>query len=369
MAKNEVAGESSAQGQRQVSQKPAKQSAKTQPKPKTGKKPVVKEQDVHRDATPQKQNAQAKQRKRDGNRAKPPADLVVGRVVALLCTVAAFVGVVMLYRYVFPPVTKAVEGDSSSAEMQVVQGDEAVQASPEYQGVDDPWTTSKYFTTGDKNLDEKVKRFCDDLTEDGATASSNAQTVFNNLMWNYSYSDQGQNKPAGPEWDIACARDFLNRYEAAGGLGGEADYYELAAVTSFCLRYFGFTDALAVPVVLSASGSSDGYETAYCLVTSEMGAACICDPTLGANGWMLDRYSYTFMVDDIGQDLTQFEAMGLQIKRQDDSADAKKTDAAENETGIENGTSAEDGTTTEYGYEYEQEPEVYYLEDSYAWEG
>ncbi len=269
------------------------------------------------------------------------------RLIPIVCLAGAFVAIVGLYRFVFPPVTKA-EG-AATGDTGVVQGDAAVQTQPTYRGVEDPWVSSGYFTTGDENLDPKVKEFCDAYSKAGETAPSNALNVYNTIMWNYSCVDKGEDqKPAGPSWAEACARDFLSRYAAAGDLGGEADYYELAAIVSFCLRYFGYSDALAVPVVIG-SGGNTSVDAAYCLVTSETGSSCICDPTRGAGGWMIDRYSVTFMVDDIGQDLTQVEAMGLQIRWQDTSGTKKEVPDDESAARDETSTKDESATTDENG--------------------
>ncbi len=292
---------------------------------------------------PKQGKAKPKKRKRD-QKSEPKAPFTVrmffARLVPLLCVAVAFVGLCAIFRFAFPPITAASDSSDTSSAGAVVQGDAAVQSRPSYLGVEDRWVTSGYFTTGDKNLDAKVKKFCDDLTVENTNASGNALNVYNNIMWNYSYVDRGQSaKPAGPNWDTACARDFFSRYEAAGGLGGEADYYELAAATAQCLRYFGYSDALAVPVLIGSGGEST-VDAAYCLVTDENGSSRICDPTMGASGWMTDRYAHTFMVDDIGQDLTAVEAMGLQIMRSSGSG----TDTSGNASG--NAGDAQDATST-----------------------
>ncbi len=327
---------------------PAKGAASKPPKQGKAKKRVaVRSKDAAKDkegADAAKQGkAKPKKRKRD-QKSEPKAPFTVrmffARLVPLLCVAVAFVGLCAIFRFAFPPITAASDSSDTSSAGAVVQGDAAVQARPSYLGVEDRWVTSGYFTTGDKNLDAKVKKFCDDLTVENTNASGNALNVYNNIMWNYSYVDRGQSaKPAGPNWDTACARDFFSRYEAAGGLGGEADYYELAAATAQCLRYFGYSDALAVPVLIGSGGEST-VDAAYCLVTDENGSSRICDPTMGASGWMTDRYAHTFMVDDIGQDLTAVEAMGLQIMRSSGSG----TDTSGNASG--NAGDAQDATST-----------------------
>ena len=331
---------------------PAKGAASKPPKQGKAKKRIaVRSKDAAKDkegADAAKQGkAKPKKRKRD-QKSEPKAPFTVrmffARLVPLLCVAVAFVGLCVIFRFAFPPITAASDSSDTSSAGAVVQGDAAVQARPSYLGVEDRWVTSGYFTTGDKNLDAKVKKFCDDLTVENTNASGNALNVYNNIMWNYSYVDRGQSaKPAGPNWDTACARDFFSRYEAAGALGGEADYYELAAATAQCLRYFGYSDALAVPVLIGSGGEST-VDAAYCLVTDENGSSRICDPTMGASGWMTDRYAHTFMVDDIGQDLTAVEAMGLQIMRSSGSG----ADASSNASGnvSSNASDSQDATST-----------------------
>ena len=96
-------------------------------------------------------------------------------------------------------------------------------------------------------------------------------------------------------------------------MGGAGDVYDFAAVASYCLRYFGFTDALAVPIV-KGNDSTGKMGSALVVVSDESGQECVCDPTLAAEGFMLDRSLYNITVDNIGQDLSPVEARGLKVE-------------------------------------------------------
>ncbi len=284
---------------------------------------------------------------------------VVDGLVPLLCVVVAFAATVAIYRYLFP---RTHQSDATAAAAGEPVADSGTQvATDAYQGVDDPWTASKHFTTGDDELDQRVKALCDALTTQGQDASANAQNVYNNIMWNYTYApvDKGQ-KPAGPNWVRACAKEFFSTMSSPAELGGEGDYYQFAAVIAFCLRYFGYSDAMAVPVLVP-SGGEETFDAAYCLVTDENGAARVCDPTLSANGWMRDRYSYNIVVDDIGQDLSVVEGMGLYVQRSGDASSSgedvnkHEDDVASTET-TTTAESTDEYSTTEsdgsYAYDY-----------------
>lgn len=280
---------------------------------------------------------------------------VVGRIVPVLCLIAAFAGVVGIYRLLFPPAAAGeVQTDAPAAG--IAQGDTTSAQDPNaYAGIEDPWYASGTFTTGDEKLDKKVKAFCDGLSTPGSDARTNAQVVFNNIVIS-TYIDRGEDqKPAGPNWVLACAREFFGDDTIETGVTGMGDYYEFAAATAFTLQYFGYSDAIAVPVQV-ATGTGETYGSAYCLVTDENGLACLCDPSMGTAGWMMDRYSHDVLVEDIGQDLSTAEAMGLSILRSSNDGDqsvGNETPSDENETTGQS-SSTEDNATAEhedYGYD------------------
>ena len=140
------------------------------------------------------------------------------------------------------------------------------------------------------------------------------------------------------------ARSAKEYFTSDDGMGGhQGDVYEYASVLALCLRYFGYSDAIAVPIV-NTSGVGDADGSALCLVTNTDGTGCVCDPAVGTAGWMLPRTSYDILVDDIGQNKDAALAMGLQIKEK----------YADDENGTMNGMDDEDmmngtGTTGNYG--------------------
>lgn len=328
--------------------KAAPQKRKPSKRPAKAAEPAV-------DAPPQK----PKKKKKAPRKAPTIRETIMG-ITPIACMIVAFVGMIGLYRFVFPPVVEGTDSETTALAADPVQG-EAAQV-PAYTGVSDPWLASGVFTTGEEELDPKVKAVCDAFTAPENDARGNAQTVYNNIAWNFSYADRGDNnKPAGPTWDLACAKEFFGFAKVDQGAfnGGEADYYEVAAATSYILRYFGYTDALAVPVLVDdGTGTGQTTGSAYCLVTDENGNACVCDPSLGASGWMLSRYSYNITVEDIGQDLTSVEAMGLNIYKEDNTeskhvgAGATKPDEPTSTVTSDTETEATDATVTDAETEY-----------------
>lgn len=299
-----------------------------------------------------------KARKKKRERKPLSAMEVVAKVLPVLSLAASLVLVGGLYKYLFEDKTSDAQQETTAVENTVASTEAAKEQPDQSSGVEDPWTSTKTFTTGEQELDEKVKAFCDALTLDGNGALENAQNVYNTIVWG-SYIDRGEEeKPAGEKWVLACAKEYFNTAVPEEGIAGEGDYYDFAAALCYCLRYFGYSDAIAIPVLVAAeSGTTTG--SAYCLVSDENGYPRLCDPSQGANGWMLDRYSYNILVDDIGQDLTTAEALGLSIQRAEDAnantnstsanGDSTESDSQTSSTdAVGSGTeSSADGTSTE----------------------
>lgn len=271
---------------------------------------------------------------------------VLGLVLPVLSVIFAFVAVVVLFRRLIPPAIDDTTTTPAVVDPQVEASSSNIDV---YDGVEDPWVASNRFSTGNKDLDVQVKEFCDALTVEGATAQENAQTVYNTIVWS-EYEERAEgDKPSGSDWDIAAARHYFDGGTPSEGKGGTGDVYEFAAAVSFCLRYFGYSDALAIPV-LRGTTSTGQTSSALVIVTDEFGQSCVCDPTLSGNGWMLERGLYDIVVEDIEQDLTQVEAMGLnvQIKNVDQSV---SSGTEVNAGSGDSDSSFEDGSTSEYsGY-------------------
>lgn len=252
------------------------------------------------------ESAGAKERKkRPGGQS--PATLL-GRILPVVSLVIAFVAVVVLMHRLLPPT--ANEGAATAPSAQDPQVLASSSNTDDYAGVEDQWVTSNSFTTGNKELDAQVKAFCDAHTMEGLSAQDNAQSAFNTIVWS-DYEDRAEGeKPSGAEWDLAAARHYFDGGTPEEGKGGKGDVYEFAAAISFCLQYFGFSDAMAVPVIRTTGQTS----SALVIVSDEYGQECVCDPTLAADGWMLDRGIYNIVVENIEQDLTEVEALGLTVQ-------------------------------------------------------
>lgn len=165
-------------------------------------------------------------------------------------------------------------------------------------GVEDKWVAGGRFTTGDAELDQLIKEHCDNWTSDDLSQADNAFNAYCNAIWaEYIERDNNQH-PTGPDWDIEYAKQFFHE--------GSCNCYEQVAVGEFILKYFGYTDVYGEPCnVLRQSGSYG--EHGILFVTDLDGRKCLCDPSFGANGWMLDADSYTMEIVDVGQDPSEFK--------------------------------------------------------------
>lgn len=236
-----------------------------------------------------------------------PLARVLRRVLPVIAMAAAFAAAVTVFRRLLPPPVVVPEASTEVAVQTFEEGD-----APEdqYVGVDDPWVESGTFTMGNEGLDAQIKAFCDACSVEGYGARDNANLVYNAIVWStYQVRESGE-PPSGNDWDVALAKHFFSEGNPESGIGGVGDTYDFSAAISFCLRYFGYSDATAVPIVCGDE-STGQTRAALVLVTDENGQACVCDPSLSGNGWMLDRSYYNIVVDDIGQDLTKLEELGL----------------------------------------------------------
>ncbi|MDO4536694.1 MAG: hypothetical protein Q4B54_00905 [Coriobacteriales bacterium] len=277
----------------------------------------------------------------------------LGYILPIMSLAVALVGSAYLFRHFFiEPKEAAAEAAAAktAAEPIVYADNQAV-----YNGVSDPWYPEGYFTTGYEDLDQQVKQFCDAVSVKGNSARQNAQLAYNQIIWsNYEGRTEDQ-KPSGDGWDVASARHFFSTGSPKDGLGGSGDFYEYAAAASFCLRYFGYSDAFATPSLTSTQES-----IAVCLVTDENGYGCVCDPTYATEGWMLNRSMYTVTVEDLGQDLTKAQALGLKVVNKS-AQNATNLDGSP----VSNGQDAGNGTD-EYGYDAYGYDEYAYVDESYG---
>lgn len=238
--------------------------------------------------------------------------------------------------------------EDTSAQTAVAQPEQEV-----YTGVSDPWIEAGSFTVGSEELDNYISSYCDEHTPDGATAYEAAKETYEAIVGS-TYLDR-VDKPMGTDWVARSARDFFVSDDGMGGHQG--DYYEFCATMALCFRYFGFGDAIAVPI-LGTFSSGEEYGSALVLVTSGDGASCVCDPVMGESGWMLSRSSYNILVDDIGQNLDAVQALGLRVveksqsEQSEDGSTQSSTQSTSSAGGSAYGTDGYD-EYDEYGYDDE----------------
>lgn len=261
---------------------------------------------------------------------------IVACILPLVSLVAALGLAVLVFRRVDAAVTGAQEALATASASQDEM--EAVEQQVVYAGVQDRWIEAGTFTVGSEDLDAYIRDFCDEHTRETDTVDEAAQATYDAIVTStYLYR---VDKPMGLDWVARSAREYFTSDDGMGGHQG--DVYEFASVLALCLRYFGYGDAIAVPIV-DAQAVSDTEGSALCLVTDSDGLLCVCDPSVGTAGWMLPRSSYQILVDDIGQNLDAAEALGLEIKKKYDDEDEETT----GEDG--SGTTATSGTSTSSG--------------------
>ena len=220
----------------------------------------------------------------------------------------------------------------------------------EYKGVESPWTDTLLFTTGNASLDEQVKTFCDAISKSSDSAEKNAHAVYDVVVQSDFEPRTMADMPTGADWALGAAHHYFISAKPKEGLGGKGDFYEFAAVIGFCLRYFGYDDAIAAPVMGIDTGGGVG--TALCFVTDKKGDARVCDPYYGTNGWMLEQTKYKgVVVEDVGQDLEPFEKRELSIsKRPAQQSTAQNSSLTGTGTYTDfSGTTGSSGTSSEAG--------------------
>ena len=196
-----------------------------------------------------------------------------------------------------PAETAATEagGDESGS---ASEGASSSSSSQAQQGVESPWTDSGYFSTGDSELDNYVKTFCDEHTTEGASFAENAEATNLVVSTQTDYVERENNQsPWGPEWDVEYAKQF---FEA----GNSGNCFNFTAVTQFILRYYGYSDAEAQPCVVELQSGSWGDHGLVFLTDKSTGKRAIVDDAMGGNGWMLDINAYNYDIRNINQNIT-----------------------------------------------------------------
>lgn len=158
-------------------------------------------------------------------------------------------------------------------------------------GVDSPWTKSGKFTTGDDMLDNEVKTFCDKNSGTGLAQPAAALEVYKAVAWaDYVERDNAQD-PKGKDWRIVYAKQYYEN-DCSGNC------YEFAAFLGYCLQYMGYEDAVSQVVIVELQSGGWG-DHGLVFLTDTDGRACLCDTSLGTDGWLLDADSYNVEIQDV----------------------------------------------------------------------
>lgn len=191
----------------------------------------------------------------------------------------------------------ATSASASSASASASATSSSASAASSSEGVESPWTASGRFSSGDAELDQIIKSFCDTNTNNELSREDNAFNTYCQAVWSDYIERDNNQEPVGADWDIVYAKQFYN--------GGGGNCYEMAAFVEYLLKYFGYEDATAVPAhVLRQSGEYGEHGLVY--VTDVDGRKAMCDSSFGADGWLMDADMYTVKVVDVGQDPADF---------------------------------------------------------------
>ena len=223
-------------------------------------------------------------------------------------------------------------------------------------GVEDPWVASGRFTTGDPILDKEVKEFCDSHCNTNQSVDEAALLVYEGVAWSeYVERDDAQN-PAGPNWRIEYARKYFEH-------DNTGNCYEFACANMYCLRYLGFSDAMAEAVIIEMQ-SGDWGDHGIVFVTNTDGRKCLIDTSMGVNGWMLDTDVYNYEIKNVAEleptgdsaatttDTGAADTTATTDTTTDTSADAKSgtdaggtTDGSSDDSAAESSDGASEGDT------------------------
>lgn len=244
------------------------------------------------------------------------------RFLAVLALIIVIIVAAMVVRHVRAEAAAKAEAEAAAAAAANPQATQEKTASI-YEGVDDPWVPGGKFTTGDQELDQMVKEICDEHTTEGDSASDNAFSTWCYVTrLDYIETDYNQN-PSGPGWAIEYAKQVYN--------DKAANCYSFVAMASFCLRYFGYEDAVAEPCVIEKQSGDWGQHGLMFVTNIETGEKCLCDPSKSANGWMLKEDIYNYYVEDIGQNTERSRERAAEVAAQEAADQADSDDEEEEE--------------------------------------
>jgi len=161
-------------------------------------------------------------------------------------------------------------------------------------GVESPWTDNGRFSTGDNELDEYIKKLCDEHSKEGATFEQNAYDTYV-FVTQTDYVERANNQsPWGEGWDVEYAKQYFVE-------GMDGNCFNFAVVVEYVLKYFGYSDAEGEPCVVHLQSGDWGDHGLVFVTNKADGKRCIVDPALGTNGWMLDIDSYEYDIRNINQ--------------------------------------------------------------------
>lgn len=183
------------------------------------------------------------------------------------------------------------QAEASAEASAAAETAEAAPAEDAYKGVEDPWVEGGWFTSGNPELDRRLKDFCDSFTEEGATREEAAYLSYLHVSW-YEYTEREDNQdPRGPDWSVQYALDQL--------VNDEGNCYNFSALVEWVLHYFGYEDAIAEPCIIELQGGSWG-DHGLTFVTMD-GEEYLIDAARSSLGWKIPRSAYNFEIVDIGQ--------------------------------------------------------------------
>ena len=158
-------------------------------------------------------------------------------------------------------------------------------------GVEDPWTKSGTYTSGDTVLDGEVKAFVDSkVNKDSMSLADATLEIYKGIAWSDYVERDSAQKPKGKNWRSEYARMY---YENSCS----GNCYEFAAFLMYCLQYLGYDDATAEGLLIELESGSWG-DHAVVFVTNTDGSKCMCDTARGTNGYMISANSYNMKVQD-----------------------------------------------------------------------
>ena len=237
---------------------------------------------------------------------RPPARKPGISPAFIIAALAVLILLVILLVLLIPRITESENAPAVSSSTQTEQAaessstasaSESSSTAAEPEGVESPWTESGYFSTGNEQLDNKIKQLCDEYTTPGANYAENAHNA-NMAVVVSDYIERANNQsPWGETWDVEYALQWFDE-------NNSGNCYNFAAMTEYILKYFGYEDAEAEPCVVHLQSGNWGDHGLVFVTNRENNEWSLVDDALGADGWMLEGDVYEFDVRNIAQNST-----------------------------------------------------------------